>query len=183
MLIVCCRWWWQNTQRTWANSVQWQFQLWMRKKTKLKRYSSVFNGSLHSLHMRLMSGLTSLPIELHVEKQTALDWGQDDHISLTHDLDLQSPVSHGHDLLTCKRSKVSQFRRENIQMGRQMASVALACSLIQSLVIKVPDKWWQKWVPVTRSLFQLLYSAHGRKVMAVTSLPFPPPYQIITCVT
>jgi len=38
-------------------------------------------------------------------EKTALDQGRTDHISLTHDLDLQSPVSCGHDLLTCISSR------------------------------------------------------------------------------
>ena len=44
-------------------------------------------------------------------ENTALDRRQTDHISLIHDLDLQSPASYGHDLLTCKtsRSMVSWF--------------------------------------------------------------------------
>ena len=34
--------------------------------------------------------------------KTALDRGWTDHISLTHDMNLQSSASHGHDVLTCK---------------------------------------------------------------------------------
>ena len=42
-----------------------------------------------------------------VEK-TALDRGRTYHIRLTHDLDLQSPASYGHDLPACKSSRSSQ---------------------------------------------------------------------------
>ena len=40
-------------------------------------------------------------------EKTALDRGRTDHISLTYDpdLELQSPVSYGRDLLTCKSSR------------------------------------------------------------------------------
>ena len=37
-----------------------------------------------------------------IRKQTALNRGQTEHISLTRDLDLQYPTGHGHYLLTCK---------------------------------------------------------------------------------
>ena len=42
-------------------------------------------------------------------KQTPLDRGQTDRMSLPHDLDLdlQSPASCGHDLLMCKSSRLS----------------------------------------------------------------------------
>ena len=45
-------------------------------------------------------------------EKTDLDRGQTDRISLTYDLDLRAPASHGHDLFTCKRSrsKVSQSK-------------------------------------------------------------------------
>ena len=44
---------------------------------------------------------------------TALAWPT--ILNLTYDLDLQSPASYGHDLLTCKRSRstVSRFRRQS----------------------------------------------------------------------
>ena len=48
------------------------------------------------------------PIEV---RPTAL--AQPTTLTLTYDLDLQSPMSYGHDLLTCKssRSTISRFRR------------------------------------------------------------------------
>ena len=45
------------------------------------------------------SSRTAQPISMPARKQTALDRGRTDRISLTHDLDLPSPVSYGHDLL------------------------------------------------------------------------------------
>ena len=49
---------------------------------------------------------------IKVEK-TALDLGQTDRISLTHDIDIQSTASYSHDLLISKSSKlmVSWFQR------------------------------------------------------------------------
>ena len=46
-------------------------------------------------------------------EKTALNQGRTDCISLTHDLDLQSPASYGHDLPAYKssRSTVSRFQR------------------------------------------------------------------------
>ena len=44
---------------------------------------------------------TYLDKYMQLEK-TDLNRGQTDHISLTHDPDLQPPASYGHDLLTCK---------------------------------------------------------------------------------
>ena len=46
-------------------------------------------------------------------RETALNRGRTDHISLTHDHDLQSPASYGHDLLTCRssRSTISRLKR------------------------------------------------------------------------
>ena len=54
-------------------------------------------------------------------EKTAVDRGQTDRISLTYDPDLQFPASYGHDLLMCKRSTVSWFRRwsGNKRMDRQ----------------------------------------------------------------
>jgi len=54
--------------------------------------------------------------KIQTRKQTALKRGQTDCISLTHDHDLwpSIPGSHGHDLLTCKRSrwsKVNPFKK------------------------------------------------------------------------
>ena len=48
-------------------------------------------------------------------RKNALDQGRTNRISLTHDLDLQSLASYGHDLLACKssRSTVSRFRRQS----------------------------------------------------------------------
>ena len=57
------------------------------------------------------------PAQQMTRKHAVFDRGQTDRISLTHDLGLQSLVSHGHDPLMCKRSrsKVSRFKREWIQ--------------------------------------------------------------------
>ena len=48
-------------------------------------------------------------------RKTALDRGRTDHISLTHDLNLQSPASNGHNLPTSKRSRsmVSWFQGQS----------------------------------------------------------------------
>ena len=56
--------------------------------------------------------LESAVLNRQLEKN-AHDRGQIDRISLTHDPDLESPVSYGHDLLTRKRSRstVSRFQR------------------------------------------------------------------------
>ena len=76
--------------------------------------------------------------EVRTRKQTGLDRGQTHCISLTstltYDLDIQSSVSHGHDLLILKRlrSEASWFKRQNIQMDRQMEAIALPDSLMSS---------------------------------------------------
>ena len=75
-------------------------------------------------------------------KQTALNRSQTNCNSLNYDLDLQSPLSHGHDLLTCKRSrsKVIQLKIENIQTDRWTEATALPNSLMRSVI-----KWQQNW--------------------------------------
>ena len=56
---------------------------------------------------------------------------------LTYDLDIQSPASYGHGLLTCKgsRSADSRFRRQsgNKRTDRRTAAIALSPSLMRSV--------------------------------------------------
>ena len=55
------------------------------------------------LHYRQITVIMAIYRHLiHLLEKTALDQGRTDRINLTHDLDLQSPVSCGHALLACK---------------------------------------------------------------------------------
>ena len=63
-------------------------------------------------------------------EETALDRGQTDRISLTHDLDLdlQSPASYGHDLLACKSSRSTVDGSEesgNKRTDRRMEAIGI----------------------------------------------------------
>ena len=76
---------------------------------------------------------------LKLEK-TALVRGRIDCISLTLDVDLQSPASYGHDLLACKcsRSTASRFRRQNRnkQTNGRTEAIALHPTLMRSVIRK-----------------------------------------------
>ena len=82
-------------------------------------------------------------------EKTALDWGRTDRISLTHDLDIQSPVSHGYDLLTCKvqgQRYVGSKDSGNKQMDGQMDGLIASPPSLMRLVTRLynragPWKW------------------------------------------
>ena len=95
----------------------------------------------------------------HKVEKTALDRGRTDRIRVTHDtdLDLQSPASYCHDLLTCKcsRSAVSRLRRESADTnGRtdgRTDTIALPPTLMRSVINekqplkRVPGSGTRSW--------------------------------------
>ena len=83
---------------------------------KLLLYKAALTNLNHG-HANIQCPTTSLTLSVFVYKtrKNALDRGQTSRISLTHDPDLQSSTSYGHDLLTCKssRSTVNRFGRQS----------------------------------------------------------------------
>ena len=87
----------------------------------------------------------SIARAIKTRKKTALDRGRTDALAsamiltLTYNLDLQSPASSRHDLFTCKssRSAVSWFPKQsgNKRTGRWTVAIALPPSVMRSVII------------------------------------------------
>jgi len=73
--------------------------------------------------------------------KTALNQDWTYRISLTDDLDVQSPASYGHDLLTCKSSRSRSVGSEDtVQANGRTEAIALPAALTRSVTIQAMIK-------------------------------------------
>ena len=104
-------------------------------------------------------------------RKTALNRGRTDRITLTHDLDPQSPTSYGDDLLMYKISKptVSRFRRQsgnNWSEGWGDCITSHANAVGKNRTRSVTSSVSQRWLPSSNSICKTKKTALGPTAFA-----------------
>jgi len=91
---------------------------------------------------------------------TDLNRGRTDRISLTHDLDLQSSASYGHELLVCKSSKLTSSQSGNKRMDGQMDGRTEAIAVHPTLIWQVNILWHDLILISTHQIMIIKFRNH-----------------------